>query len=237
MKRIYLALALGVLAFNASAQRSIDLEMLHAVPSTIIIDSVNLSNTPIAWGIVNHGPNSILTTDTVKWSTPSGAYYYIPTAVVPMGDTLGFADTLQFANGPADGPIDWCDSAWAVTSTASTITDPVPGNNKECSTVTIDNRNGPTGIFNNGLVTASLAIYPNPASDKVNFKYSFSKSSDVSVRISDIAGRTALVKDFGKQTEGEKAFTLDISSLQNGVYYIEMIADGKRAINKLTIRK
>ena len=52
MKRIYMAVALGVFAFSASAQRSIDLEMLHAVPSTIIIDSVNLSNTVVAWGIV-----------------------------------------------------------------------------------------------------------------------------------------------------------------------------------------
>jgi hypothetical protein len=237
MKRIYMALALGVFAFSASAQRSIDLEMLHAVPSTIVIDSVNLSNTVIAWGIVNHGPDNLLTTDTVKWSTPSGTYYYKPTVAVAMGDTLGFTDTLQFTDGPADGPIDWCDSVWSISSTASTITDPVPANNKVCTTVTIDNRNGATGIFTNGLVTASLAIYPNPASDKVNFKYTFPKSSEVSVRITDIAGRTALTKDFGKQAQGEKEFMLDISALQNGVYYIELISDNKRAINKLTIRK
>lgn len=238
MKRIYATVALlGVFTFGAFAQRSVDLTILHNVPSTIIIDSVNLSNTVIAWGIVNNGPNDILTTDTIKWSTPSRNYYFKPTTVVSMGDTLGFNDTLQFTDGPEDGPIDWCDSVWAISTTASTITDPTPANNKVCNTVTIDNRNGTTGIFTNGLVTASLAIYPNPAKDKVNFKYNFAKSAEVSVRVSDITGRTALVKDFGKQTEGEREFTLDISSLQNGVYYIELISDNKRAINKLTIRK
>jgi hypothetical protein len=46
-----------------------------------------------------------------------------------------------------------------------------------------------------------------------------------------------ITKNYGKQSTGEKELTLDISALQNGMYYVELTADDKRAISKLTVRK
>jgi hypothetical protein len=97
---------------------------------------------------------------------------------------------------------------------------------------------GITGIieFNGGDKTG-LNIYPNPASSEVKIKHTLASNDHATVRVMDITGRQLITKDFGKQTAGDKEFTLDVNALQNGIYYIELITDNGRAISKLTIKK
>ena len=88
-----------------------------------------------------------------------------------------------------------------------------------------------------GLKKEQLVTYPNPAVNEIGFKYDFQKNSNAVIRVTDIAGRIVLTNELGNQVVGEKAFSLDISALNNGMYQLELITDGKRAISKFSVKK
>lgn len=93
-----------------------------------------------------------------------------------------------------------------------------------------------TGIAEvKGLDKQSLSIYPNPTNDNISFDYNFVKATNAIARISDITGRTVLVKDFGKNI-GDKKMTMDVSSLNKGTYIIELVTDEHRAISKFSVK-
>jgi hypothetical protein len=75
----------------------------------------------------------------------------------------------------------------------------------------------------------SFSIYPNPASDLLNF----STSSDmVVVRVVDVMGRVILEKVLrAGQT------TLDISNIANGTYRVMATADGVTEVQTLVVGK
>ncbi len=88
-----------------------------------------------------------------------------------------------------------------------------------------------------GKKTERLLTYPNPANREINFRYDFLKTADATVRITDIAGRTVLVKDLGKNVQGIQTFNIDCSSLTTGTYFLEFQTDGKRAVSKFNVVK
>lgn len=87
------------------------------------------------------------------------------------------------------------------------------------------------------LEKQALAVYPNPTSTDINFKYNFTSNTNASVKVTDVTGRTVLVQDFGKQTVGERNFSVNVSSLNTGMYYVELITDEVRAISKFNVAK
>lgn len=107
-----------------------------------------------------------------------------------------------------------------------------------------DNVTGALNVtFNNPLSinavnkATALNVYPNPTSTNISFSYDFNTSNNATVRIMDLMGRTLMTKDFGKQTVGTNNFTLDVATLSNGVYYVEMISGDIRGISKFTVSK
>ncbi len=96
----------------------------------------------------------------------------------------------------------------------------------------------PAGIFEiEGLTKVSLEIFPNPATSVVNVNYNFTATTPASIRISDVTGRVVLNQDLGKQNRGAQQFSVDVSTLNNGMYTMELVTDQQRAISKLTISK
>lgn len=89
----------------------------------------------------------------------------------------------------------------------------------------------------NGLDKQGLSVYPNPADRVVNFTYEFDRATTATARVSDITGRTVLLKEFGKNNAGNKTFSIDVSSLHAGTYILEFVTDDKRALSKFTVRK
>lgn len=80
----------------------------------------------------------------------------------------------------------------------------------------------------------SLTVYPNPTTANLNFKYNFEKTSDVTVIVRDAVGRSVMVKNYGKMTAGNQDFQVDISSLDAGMYTIEMGTSYISALSKFT---
>jgi hypothetical protein len=185
----------------------------------------------------------------------------VPTANANVGDTINIGgllwkshmtrvktlvDTasLEFINGPfADGGYiafnQFLGFGHIVSNSfvfdTTVVKDIQSNNNIDGHLITISCTSGIDEAVN-GLAKQNLNIYPNPASNTIKFKATMANGSAV-LRVSDISGRTVLVKDFGKQTIGEKELTLNVSALKNGMYYVEFVNGEKRSISKLSIQK
>jgi len=246
MKRIYLlTIAMIALAGSAFAQISTDLQLLHAVNlgNPITIRSTGAPNSTFIYAFVNNGPSPITAADSIILKTPyDSRITLILTAGIPVNDTVFYLDTAQFTSGPASQMgYNWCDSAYVKGGPGRTFTDPTPANNKTCASVQIINQT--TGIANvfsarRSSEVANLNVYPNPATNAVNFKYNFgNKVSDAHVLVRDIVGRVVYQESFKNGQSGEKVFNVNTSTFTNGIYMIEFLSGNTRSVGKFSIQK
>ncbi|PCJ63903.1 MAG: hypothetical protein COA58_14830 [Bacteroidetes bacterium] len=69
-----------------------------------------------------------------------------------------------------------------------------------------------------------LVVYPNPASATIRIDYHYQTEGNLSLRILEIMGRTMIEKSITAKSD---AFDLDISSLTEGTYIIQLIDENK----------
>jgi hypothetical protein len=79
-----------------------------------------------------------------------------------------------------------------------------------------------TAVFVHEAIQSSVNIMPNPSAQEVFIDCSLSEVMPVSLRVFDLAGRQVLptLEAFG--TTGNNRFTIDIASLPDGVYFIQI---------------
>ncbi len=94
-----------------------------------------------------------------------------------------------------------------------------------------------TFVSNENLVEENLFnVYPNPATEVLNLAIDSDKMiSDAQVKIIDMTGRTMLERSFTNLQSDE--LTFDISNYANGVYLVNLIADGELTTKKVVIAK
>ncbi|MCC6181485.1 MAG: T9SS type A sorting domain-containing protein [Bacteroidia bacterium] len=78
------------------------------------------------------------------------------------------------------------------------------------------------------------SVYPNPTSSDLNFEYYLKHAGNIQVSLIDYAGKTAFDTTY-QLTEGKNKLTLPMSSLENGVYILKVVAEksGKTTYNKV----
>lgn len=264
MKQIFTTLALlTAFAYGTSAQqRTTDVLAVWVSPDTGVLNTLPCNDSfDVEFLFINVGPGTVTTADTLFFInplTPEGRVNYRPTtAPIAAGDTIvhyGFKAKLSQIQRLADPNDNYADVFTpfangnyamyaAIASFYNAATPPAgylaidtsgePG--AAATAVKIDC--GGTGIDDlfAGSQKQTLVTYPNPAKDKLSFKYNFQNAA-ASVRITDIAGRVVLRKDFDKQS-GARELSLDVSALNNGMYYLELVTDKQRSISKVTIAK
>ncbi len=92
-----------------------------------------------------------------------------------------------------------------------------------------------TGIDN--IENASInAVYPNPATDMMNVKFSLKNSASVSYTIVNNLGQVVLSENLGTLSAGNHNERIDVSSLSSGLYMFSMLIDGKIVTKKISIR-
>ena len=84
-----------------------------------------------------------------------------------------------------------------------------------------------TGMENNDF-SQSISAYPNPLNNYLNVDLN-KNYSDVTIRITDIAGKEMLRSSF----ENVNSIKTDVAALAKGVYFIHLTADNKTAVLKL----
>jgi len=77
----------------------------------------------------------------------------------------------------------------------------------------------------------AITVYPNPASERVNIKLP-EISSNTAVIIYDQLGRIVLIQQF---SEPNRTLTLNVSSLPQGVYFVQVEKGKKQATKRLLI--
>lgn len=209
---------------------------------------------------INAGPDTVRVTDTFFFFDPltpdgriMGEYF---TAPVPAGDTIAHykykakLSQIERLADPGDDYNDvfkpFSDGTYAIycagVSFYNAATPPAGylqldadiAPRAAAAGIKIDCKTGIDDLFT-GRTAPGLAIYPNPASRTIAFKYNFANTG-ATVRVTDIAGRVVLDKDFGKQS-GEREISLDVSGLTNGMYYVELITDKQRSVGKVSISR
>jgi hypothetical protein len=115
-------------------------------------------------------------------------------------------------------------------------TDPVPGNNRAVQRI----------VWNCGVgidemmpkkEEKTLTVYPVPANNDINFEFNFDGPSHAQVVISDMTGKVVKSKNFGRALSGVQKYSLDISSLSNGIYTIQFDTDTQTGKTKFTIAR
>lgn len=95
-------------------------------------------------------------------------------------------------------------------------------------TTTIESTMNVTDFASQGIV-----MYPNPASDVVTLQFNNQAENNVSVAITNVLGKTILSDTV--MVSGSAAI-LDVSSLQNGIYFVTLTSGGKSSTGKLVIK-
>lgn len=111
----------------------------------------------------------------------------------------------------------------------------ISGNNISRVALTFGTPTSLKNVFANKA--EALNVYPNPSNGNVNIKHALSTATEVSVKVTDIAGRVVFTQNYGKQAAGEQTFNMNLANLANGVYAIELTAGSQRATSKFTIKK
>ena len=83
-----------------------------------------------------------------------------------------------------------------------------------------------TGISNNGK--SGVSLFPNPASDEIIIR----NVNGANVKIYNIDGQLMIAHE---NVSG--VYKIDITNLENGIYVVEIVDDGKTVVKKLNIVK
>ncbi|PZR02637.1 MAG: hypothetical protein DI539_27410, partial [Flavobacterium psychrophilum] len=85
------------------------------------------------------------------------------------------------------------------------------------------------GINDNNI--SLFNAYPNPASDYVNLKLSNTDGDGFEVTVIDMLGKTVFKNSY---TANEAS--LNIASLNTGIYFVSITANGKHQVKKLVVK-
>jgi len=90
-----------------------------------------------------------------------------------------------------------------------------------------------TGLSDNAGQDMQLQVFPNPSSGIFNF-YLTGFKGEVTIRLTDITGRTISEQQLNMHEAAERA--LDLTSLPKGVYILSAVADSHSCFQKLVIQ-
>lgn len=89
-----------------------------------------------------------------------------------------------------------------------------------------------TTELTNEFVSAAN-VYPNPTSGAVNVDFTLNSASDVSLEVIDITGKVIYTNNAGVLVNGSNSLSIDATSFQAGVYYVNVLTNGTKVTRKL----
>ncbi len=92
--------------------------------------------------------------------------------------------------------------------------------------------NNHIGIDENNNNAASVKAYPNPATDYFTVEYNFENAQMAEIQILNILGSTVMNQEISTTDNNAK---INISELNSGVYFYNIIVDGNNIISKKLI--
>ncbi len=110
------------------------------------------------------------------------------------------------------------------------------------STFVGNNKSIQTNLCSNSVMTgivktensSSLIVYPNPTAGVFQVNYSSTEKSNLSLTISDSNGKR-IYTDGQNFFSGQSFKTIDLSKQSKGTYFIELITNGKKSVEKIIL--
>ena len=90
---------------------------------------------------------------------------------------------------------------------------------------------------NNFKYETSFAIYPNPANNMINVNYEIKSNEKVSINVTNLAGQVVATKNNGSQVSGSYKSEMDLSSLANGLYLVQLKVGDRVHTEKISVVK
>lgn len=81
------------------------------------------------------------------------------------------------------------------------------------------------------------AMYPNPATEQLNLKYTLKNEAEVSLSVIDVNGKVVMSGKSRKEQPGEYKREIDVKQLAEGNYFLSISINGKTINNKFVIIK
>lgn len=134
---------------------------------------------------------------------------------------MPFYSSIIFLPTPTTGTSRWFTNGTGVG--VSAVFGRVP------STVSVNELDNRTFKFNH--------LYPNPANNEVNVSFRLKEAANVTIRVRDLAGRVVAESNEGLLTEGGHKSVVALNSLNAGMYFVELSANGAVASQKLVVAK
>lgn len=91
-----------------------------------------------------------------------------------------------------------------------------------------------TGIKELNLAGERISVYPNPASDLVHIKMDAKGESDITLELYDLFGKKVLSQDY-RQVQSEFKVSIDVATLNRGVYFVKLRLNSGEAMIKLIL--
>ncbi len=238
--------------FSFGQKRSINMDILFNTPYPA--DTLRSGiRTPIIGSVLNNGPDDLVAGDTLVFVTKINTTTVLDVKVMtlPKGIAKGeqleiFKDSIMLEAAP--GSISGTYVCLEVLSDPSTqaeingalreisYRDPEPELNEACNGVYIDGRS--TALTTIDKPAVQFNIFPNPASSKISLiSYLYHGEKETHITIRNILGKTVQSLGYVSTThrEGEQ-LEIDISSLSNGLYFIELHNGAQKTSSKLVVR-
>jgi len=92
----------------------------------------------------------------------------------------------------------------------------------------------PSSVKEPSLI-ANAALYPNPAAKQVTLTFGLQRAATASASVYDLQGRKVMTAGGQGLTVGSQSVNLDVQSLDNGFYFVQLAVEGQRKQFKLVI--
>ena len=247
MKKIFTLLALGLFAFSASAQRTIDLEVTEILSPTELNTEINgqqvTTGFPLTFVIRNNGTDSILIGDSLYWNTwirdiesnqiivqaPNGATSgnaYITVIDKDLGptDTMHLSVSFNINLGLTLSR----DVRVRVTAAIRNLSNPIAPEgtaSQANNTVTVDivwfNVQGWNVSVDDVKFNDNIKAFPNPANDVVYVQVLQSTFTNVTIEVYDVQGKLVMSESDVDAFENNY-YELNTSELKEGIYILKV---------------
>ena len=92
----------------------------------------------------------------------------------------------------------------------------------------------PLGISENSV--HDLKIFPNPANDVINIKFSNVKDQKVALELISVTGQQLRYREFFAEA-GSSSENINVTTLPEGIYFLRIIGEEEVLIRKLLIKR
>jgi PKD repeat protein len=92
-----------------------------------------------------------------------------------------------------------------------------------------------TAVAPPAAVGPAMQISPNPASSEVRLAINLENQGQGAIRLLDVQGRAVKAMDLGFLAAGLHQQTLDLSTMPDGIYLVELMVNGQRTVQKLVV--